>query len=80
MDVMRQWDFHNWNKKLYGWRIWEIRNTCSNKKVLAIGEVGYDFHWDTTTKEEQKEAFIRQIELAKKLNLPLIILVEMHIK
>ena len=46
---------------------------AQNKKVLAIGEVGYDFHWDTTTKEEQKEAFIRQIELAKKLNLPLII-------
>lgn len=45
----------------------------NNPKVVAIGEVGFDFHWDTTTKEEQTTAFIRQINIAKKHNLPLII-------
>lgn len=42
-------------------------------KVVAIGECGYDFHWDITTKEEQERAFSFQIELAKKYNKPLII-------
>lgn len=51
----------------------ELEMLAKNKKVLAIGEVGYDFHWDTTTKKEQQEAFVRQIEIAKKLHLPLII-------
>ena len=39
--------------------------------MVAIGEIGYDFHWDTTTKEEQEVAFIRQIEIAKKHKLPI---------
>ena len=42
-------------------------------RVIAVGEIGYDFHWDTTTKEEQYNAFIRQIDIAKKHNLPVII-------
>jgi TatD DNase family protein len=41
--------------------------------VVAIGEIGLDYHWDTTTKEEQHEAFRRQIHLAKDLNMPIII-------
>lgn len=36
-------------------------------RVIAIGEIGYDFHWDTTTKEEQYNAFIRQIDIAKNI-------------
>ena len=50
-----------------------LENLAKNDKVVAIGEVGFDFHWDTTTKEEQVVAFERQIEIAKRLNLPLII-------
>ncbi len=46
---------------------------AKHKKVVAIGEVGFDFHWDTTTKEEQIIAFEKQIAIAKKNNLPLII-------
>ena len=46
---------------------------ASDDKVVAIGEIGYDFHWDKTTAEEQKEAFVKQIEIAKKHNLPIII-------
>lgn len=44
-------------------------------KVKAIGEVGLDYYWkkDEETKNKQKEYFIKQIEIANKLELPLII-------
>ena len=47
----------------------------SSKNVVAIGEVGLDYHWEKTPegKEKQKELFKKQIELAEELNLPLII-------
>ena len=50
-----------------------LEEMAQNPKVVAIGEVGYDFHWEATTEEEQTKAFIKQIEIAKKYNLPLII-------
>lgn len=45
----------------------------NNKKVIAIGEIGLDYHWDKDNKEEQKQLFKKQIELAKELNLPIVI-------
>ena len=48
-----------------------LESLLTHPKVVALGEVGFDFHWDTTTKEEQTIAFIRQIKLAIKYNLPL---------
>ena len=51
----------------YKWLEENAKQDC----VVAIGEIGYDFHWDTTTKEEQYEAFVRQIEIAKRLNKPI---------
>lgn len=51
----------------------ELDKMACDDRVIAIGEIGYDFHWDTTTKEEQYNAFIRQIDIAKKHNLPVII-------
>ena len=46
-----------------------------NAKVKAIGEIGLDYYWDKTEKERayQKEMFIRQIELANALQLPVIV-------
>lgn len=44
-----------------------------NKKVVAIGEIGLDYHWKQDNKELQKLAFIKQIELANELNLPIVI-------
>ena len=41
------------------------------KKVVAVGEIGLDYHWNTENKDIQKQAFIKQIELANKLNLPI---------
>ncbi len=40
-------------------------------KVVAIGEIGLDYHYDDINKENQKDLFIKQLELAKKYNLPI---------
>ncbi len=44
-----------------------------NKKVIAIGEIGLDYYWDKTYIEKQKEVFKIQLELAKSLNLPVLV-------
>ena len=41
--------------------------------VVALGEIGLDYYWDSVKHDVQKEFFIRQINLAKKKNLPIII-------
>lgn len=44
-----------------------------NEKVVAIGEIGLDYHWKQENKELQKLAFSKQIELANELKLPIVI-------
>ncbi len=44
-----------------------------NKKIVAIGEIGLDYYWNKDNKELQKLAFIKQIELANELKLPIVI-------
>lgn len=51
----------------------EIEDLCKHEKVVAVGEIGLDYYWDKDNKEVQKSAFIKQIELANKLNLPIVI-------
>lgn len=41
-----------------------------NKKVVAIGEIGLDYHFRTDNKEIQKRVFIRQLDIARQLHLP----------
>ena len=65
--------FHPTEIKGYSDEYKWLEENANDDKVVAIGECGYDFHWDVTTKEEQEEAFIKQIEIAKKVNKPLII-------
>ncbi len=51
----------------------EIEKLAAEEKVLAIGEIGLDYYHMYTDKETQKAAFIRQITIAKKVNLPVIV-------
>ena len=51
----------------------EIVKIAKNKKVVAIGEIGLDYYWNKENKELQKEVFVSQIEIANKLNLPIVI-------
>ncbi len=44
-----------------------------NEKIVAIGEIGLDYHYDDTDKEQQHRWFAAQIELAKSLNAPICI-------
>lgn len=45
----------------------------SNKKVIAIGEIGLDYYWNEENKELQRLAFQKQIQIANELNLPIVI-------
>lgn len=49
-----------------------IQNATHNK-VVAIGEIGLDYHYDNIDKELQKQVFIKQIKLAHKLGLPIVV-------
>ncbi|ADH97595.1 TatD family hydrolase [Salisediminibacterium selenitireducens] len=58
---------------LTGEKLRWIEELSSHPKVVAIGETGLDYHWDKSPKDVQKEAFRKQIALAKKVKLPIII-------
>lgn len=50
-----------------------ITENCSNSKVKAIGETGIDYFYDFSPKEVQKEVFRRHLQIAKQVNLPVIV-------
>ncbi|WP_145523712.1 TatD family hydrolase [Virgibacillus sp. SK37] len=49
-----------------------IEELAKHPKVVAIGEMGLDYHWDKSPKDVQKDVFRKQIRLAKKLKMPII--------
>lgn len=51
----------------------ELELLGKNPKVVAIGEIGLDYHWMTEPKEVQQERFKSQLELAERLNKPVVI-------
>lgn len=51
----------------------KIRALAKNDKVVAIGEIGLDYYWHKENKESQQEFFVKQIELADELELPIVI-------
>lgn len=50
-----------------------IEKLAQNYKVVAIGEIGLDYYWRDDNKDEQKEVFIKQLEMARRLNLPVVV-------
>lgn len=48
-----------------------MKENAGNPKIVAIGEIGLDYHWDVAPREVQKHWFLRQIELAKEVGLPI---------
>ncbi len=51
----------------------ELKKQAQNEKVVAIGEIGLDYHYDFSTPQDQKRVFAQQLEIAAELNLPVII-------
>ncbi len=51
----------------------KIREFAKHKKVVAIGEIGIDYHYDFSPREKQKAVFAAQLQLANELDLPVII-------
>ncbi|SEO92551.1 TatD DNase family protein [Amphibacillus marinus] len=52
--------------------IW-LKELSAHEKVVALGEMGLDYHWDKSPKDIQDRVFRKQIQLAKKVNMPIII-------
>jgi TatD DNase family protein len=50
-----------------------IERLCEHPKVVAIGEIGLDYHWDTSPKDVQHRVFREQIRLARKVKKPIVI-------
>jgi TatD DNase family protein len=51
----------------------EIEKLSEHKKVVAIGEIGLDYYYDTTPKDKQQRMFRSQIEIAIRRNLPIVV-------
>ncbi len=50
----------------------ELATMLKHPKVVALGEIGLDYHWDTATKEQQFRALIDQLELAESAGAPVV--------
>lgn len=50
-----------------------LKVLSAEKKVVAIGEIGLDYHYDFSPRDVQKNVFARQIDLARSLKLPIIV-------
>jgi TatD DNase family protein len=51
----------------------QLKELAKSQRVLAIGEIGLDYYYDLSPRDVQKEVFVAQLNLAKELNLPVVI-------
>jgi TatD DNase family protein len=62
------------SKEEVDYQLAQIEKLASeNDKVVAIGEIGFDYYWNKENKEMQRYVFEKQIEIANRLNLPIMI-------
>ena len=50
-----------------------LKQWCAHEKCLAIGEIGLDYYWDEPEREIQKKWFVRQLALAREVQMPVVI-------
>jgi len=50
-----------------------LADACSHPKVLAVGEIGLDYHYDNSPREVQREVFVRQMQIAREAGKPIVI-------
>ena len=50
-----------------------LKHVSGEKKVVAIGEIGLDYYWNEPEPEVQKHWFVRQLQLAREVNLPIVV-------
>lgn len=50
-----------------------LEELCRHPKVVAIGEIGLDYYWDTSPREVQQQVFREQIRLARRVGKPVVI-------
>ncbi len=63
---------HPHNAKLYTPQIEaELQSRLQDPRVMALGEIGLDFHYDLSPRDVQRKVFRRQIELAKQADMPI---------
>lgn len=54
--------------------VYQLYNyACRSEKIVAIGEIGLDYHYEFAPRELQKDWFVEQIELAKEVELPIVV-------
>ena len=51
----------------------ELRGLAREGRIVAIGEIGLDFHYDHSPRDVQREVFRRQIRLAREVGLPIVV-------
>ena len=51
----------------------KLEELCRHPKVLAVGEIGLDYHYDHSPREAQREVFVAQMEIARRAGKPIII-------
>ncbi len=48
-----------------------LRNLCKEEKVVALGEIGLDYYYDNSKRENQRHWFDRQLSLSEEINIPI---------
>ena len=73
MSSPRRWGSTRTTAKATPVGLARLEELTAHPKVVAIGEIGLDFHWDVEPRDQQAEVFRDQLRLARRLDLPIIL-------